>query len=505
MNGKKEAEQRWQECSANFSDRVKEEIFDMNEVKCWRDIIYENVPKRGRLKILDIGTGPGFFAIIMTQDGHDATGIDCTPEMLSGAKKNAAATQVSPSFWLMDCHELEFEDDTFDLIITRNVTWTLYDPAKAYAEWKRVLKPGGRMLIFDAEWYMNFFDEEVKAEFDDGVATYREKYGDLPESFSMYLIEDYWLKLPLVGIRRPQWDKATLWKQGFVNIKTETGIDERVYTKEKSKLLYGATPMFMISADKPRPEEGDLVLLDRYWSSVALELSEDCLQAHRSDQKERYLKLLRPYLPKKPAYILDVGTGSGFLATLLAKEGYEVTGTDLSTEMLKQAKYCTKTLGTDVDFVQGKADKLPFPNHYFDFVICRNVTWLLQDPEEAFAEWRRVLRPGGRILYIDANWYLYLYDETERLRFVENRAEATKKGEKKLYGNGHSSTELLDRLSARLPFSKIRRPEWDRRNLEDFGFKTVVIKKNISPDICDERELLRTKATPMFLVCAEKY
>ena len=47
----------------------------------------------------------------------------------------------------MDSHQLSFDDNTFDLLINRNVTWTLYDPEQAYKEWYRVLKPGGRLLI----------------------------------------------------------------------------------------------------------------------------------------------------------------------------------------------------------------------------------------------------------------------------------------------------------------------------------------------------------------------
>ena len=54
---------------------------------------------------------------------------------------------ITADFLKMDSHALSFEDNTFDLLINRNVTWTLYDPEKAYKEWYRVLKPGGRLLI----------------------------------------------------------------------------------------------------------------------------------------------------------------------------------------------------------------------------------------------------------------------------------------------------------------------------------------------------------------------
>ena len=47
-------------------------------------------------------------------------------------------------------------DNTFDMIVSRNVTWNLEHPDRAYYEWMRVLKPGGVLLNFDANWYHHF-------------------------------------------------------------------------------------------------------------------------------------------------------------------------------------------------------------------------------------------------------------------------------------------------------------------------------------------------------------
>ena len=62
-------------------------------------------------------------------------------------------------FRKMDCHALDFPDATFDLIISRNVVWTLYDPTKAYGEWTRVLKPKGSIVVFDAAWNKEFHNQ----------------------------------------------------------------------------------------------------------------------------------------------------------------------------------------------------------------------------------------------------------------------------------------------------------------------------------------------------------
>lgn len=68
------------------------------------------------------------------------TGIDITENMIHEAKENVKAAGLSADLMTMDCHNLNFPDETFDMVICRNITWTLDNPQKAYREWLRVLK-----------------------------------------------------------------------------------------------------------------------------------------------------------------------------------------------------------------------------------------------------------------------------------------------------------------------------------------------------------------------------
>ncbi|MCQ4823180.1 class I SAM-dependent methyltransferase, partial [Eubacterium callanderi] len=78
-----------------------------------------------------------------------------------------------------DAHTLDFEDNTFDLIVTRNLTWNLERPDEAYGEWHRVLAPGGRMLNFDANWYLHLYDEDKRREyFEDRNNSQAQGYND---------------------------------------------------------------------------------------------------------------------------------------------------------------------------------------------------------------------------------------------------------------------------------------------------------------------------------------
>lgn len=119
------------------------------------------------------------------------------------------------------------------------------------ARTERELEGEGRLMVSDANWYMNFFDPLTESLLELGVEKYLEKYDERPAGFDMNQKKDSWTKLPLPGVKRPNWDEATCFKIGFENFQSRENLSNLVYTDEKDVLLYGATPMFMICADKP--------------------------------------------------------------------------------------------------------------------------------------------------------------------------------------------------------------------------------------------------------------
>ena len=67
----------------------------------------------------------------------------------------------------MDAQALTFADTSFDVVVSRNLTWNLQEPAVAYKEWCRVLKKGGLLLNFDANWYGYLFDEKKRQAYEE--------------------------------------------------------------------------------------------------------------------------------------------------------------------------------------------------------------------------------------------------------------------------------------------------------------------------------------------------
>ena len=80
--------------------------------------------------------------------------------LLDEAKKNLQLYNVSANILHASGESLPFDDNSFDCIISRNVTWTLLDTKQSYQEWLRVLRPGGKILIFDANWNLKYHDKK---------------------------------------------------------------------------------------------------------------------------------------------------------------------------------------------------------------------------------------------------------------------------------------------------------------------------------------------------------
>ena len=102
--------------------------------------------------------------------------------------------------------------------------------------------------------------------------------------------------------------------------------------------------------------------------------------------------------------VLDLGTGTGDIALYFAEAGFSVTGIDISSEMIKQAKEHACRNGHEITFECGDAENLHFNDNSFDIITMRNLLWTLPSPEKAIGEWKRVLQPEGKIIVSDGYW-----------------------------------------------------------------------------------------------------
>ena len=124
------------------------------------------------------------------------------------------------------------------------------------------------------------------------------------------------------------------------------------------------------------------------------------------EERQLWKQALSPHLGEGRLKVLDVGTGRGFLALLLAEMGHEVTAVDISQSMVEKAEKEAESRGLDVTFLKCDAEDLPFDDGMFDVVVNKYLLWTLPNPDKALSEWNRVLSPeNGKVIAIDGNWF----------------------------------------------------------------------------------------------------
>lgn len=240
----------WTNRTSGYS-KVNEKELSSEQKEKWLAAIIPHFPgERKHIKILDMGTGPGFFAIILAEAGFQVTAVDCTKSMIEQAKLNAGDLKDEIAWVLSNAEQTGLESETFDAVVSRNLTWNLKSPEKAYEEWLRILKKGGILLNFDANWYQYLYDDEKRK----GYELDRKRVEDncLEDHYTctdIDTMEAIARKLPLSRRFRPQWDMDVLKKLSLTKVEADLSIWKRVWSEEE-KINYGSTPMFSVLAVK---------------------------------------------------------------------------------------------------------------------------------------------------------------------------------------------------------------------------------------------------------------
>lgn len=540
----------WGTRAEGYSE-VNEKELAGSQREAWLHVLEEQFPekKKEEMKILDIGTGPGFFPMILSEAGYTVTAVDYTEEMLEKAKENLGKyTKYGlerVTLQRMDAQNLEFADETFDVVISRNLTWNLEKPEQAYQEWMRVLKPGGVLLNFDANWYGYLYDEEKKEAYKaDRKKVEEQQLDDHYLCTDIDRMENIARQVPLSAMERPAWDTKVLESLGVCSIQTDSEIWKRVWSEEE-RLNYASTPMFLVRAEKsaeqpfqlgdvtvrrgekyqaasedglwyPAAKPGDMVTeggpvvaygrivrepeyddrkeqIVHYWEKR----SESFLEQRRSELAnpiaKRWMKEIEKQIPAgRRLKILDVGCGAGFFSILLAKEGHEVFGIDLTPEMIENAIQLAEEENADCCFQVMDAENPMFADETFDVVISRNLTWTLPNVEHAYGEWMRVLKTGGVLLNFDANYGKEDVADTKGLPEAHAHFKV-----------GNEMLEECERIKSQLPISRKNRPAYDVAVLCENTAGEIRIDTSLGKRIYLEKDEFYNPA-PMFSICAVK-
>ena len=247
-NIKEKVESYWTKRAEGFFELRHDEI-ESEKAKRWTSEIdallksYPALADKKNLNILDVGCGAGFFEIILGRLGHKVTGVDLTEDMINKANEmiriyGLDADKVKAR--MGDAESLDFDSETFDVIISRNLTWTLPHPIEAYKDWYRILKKGGLLINFDAEYGKgahNLKSPENLAHKDIDDALKDECH-------------DIYHMLTISMLDRPDWDLRILKEIGFTEVVIDETFGDRIF-KERDE-FYIPDKMFSIKAYKGR-------------------------------------------------------------------------------------------------------------------------------------------------------------------------------------------------------------------------------------------------------------
>ena len=275
----------WLHRASGYSEVNQEELAGVQRGN-WSVFLQQEIreafPGRtpGEIRILDIGAGPGFLSIILAEMGYQVVAADFAERMLEEAYANAKASlpEIAEDLWedgeeeewkarkrgylrsaslggeisfrQENAMSLTFPEGSFDVVLSRNLTWNLPEPETAYRDWLRVLKTDGLLMVFDANWYRYLVDSEKKHAYDKDRERVAEKgLGDYNIGENFDQMEEIARSMPMTERIRPAWDQELLRRYGAKDISVAEDIGQRVYS-EKEKVNYASTPMFMVKAKK---------------------------------------------------------------------------------------------------------------------------------------------------------------------------------------------------------------------------------------------------------------
>lgn len=142
----------WSERAATFDLSPGHEIFSEEERAAWHALFLRHLGPGADRAALDLASGTGVISHLLDELGFKVQGLDWAEPMLERAREKARKRGRSIRFALGDAENTMESDGHYDVIVNRHLVWTLVDPAAAFAEWLRVMKPGGTLLIVDGDF-----------------------------------------------------------------------------------------------------------------------------------------------------------------------------------------------------------------------------------------------------------------------------------------------------------------------------------------------------------------
>jgi len=140
----------WSRRADTFDMAFGHKIAQGKEFAAWQKPILDHIGSKP-LKVLELACGTGEITHLIHAIGHDVTAVDFSEAMLQKAIDKHKGKK-GLKFHLANAESLHEPEHSYDAMICRHLVWTLIYPEETFQSWFRILKPGGKLLIFDGNW-----------------------------------------------------------------------------------------------------------------------------------------------------------------------------------------------------------------------------------------------------------------------------------------------------------------------------------------------------------------
>jgi 2-polyprenyl-3-methyl-5-hydroxy-6-metoxy-1,4-benzoquinol methylase len=372
-----------------------------------RSVTDDSGPSR---TIYDIGCGVGNNCDVLASYGR-VVGVDVNPQSFEYCSKRNYADLV-----LCSAEKLEgIPDGAADIVIAMDVLEHLDDDRAALAEFLRILKPSGHLILtvpaFPSLWGLQ-----------DELSQHRRRYRMRPLTrlvkeagffllrkayFNFFLFPPIFLVRAILRLfRLNPWIEKDVDDASILNALFKVIFRIEIFFLKWISYPYGASILLVCVKDRPQGGEKGNRRFDefRLWNERMFKKYDLDRFHHHPNLFIRWVETLRAraivrFLAPSPAdRILEVGCGAGNLLERLSSG--RLVGIDLSETGVKRTH---ERLGTRAGVALAAAEALPFGAASFDKVCCSEVLEHVLDPEAVLAEAHRVTRPGGMIVVSTPN------------------------------------------------------------------------------------------------------
>ena len=245
----------WNSRAGDYSKETGHGFNSAEEYGLWSEVVCRNLPSTCGKKALDLGTGPGYMAMLLCKLGYQATGLDMSEAMLELARERSEKLGMELEFKQGDVESPPFEKNSMDLIVCRHIMWTLFDLNKAVETWKRILKDNGVLLIIDGVWTQTNLEGILRTLAGNLIRTFKDR--KLPSNWKKRYVRDQ-KQLPYINGAPPKTVCDALRQAGFNDIVQDNLEDvlafERSHGSLDYRIQFSHGPRYLIAASNSRSE-----------------------------------------------------------------------------------------------------------------------------------------------------------------------------------------------------------------------------------------------------------